>query len=383
MQLPRNHRAALAVIAVVAVLVVAGGAFLASGLATPEPTPRPTPEPTPTPTPSPTPSPTPRPTPSPTPSPSPTPVAVCPYTGLPLADPTVLDRPAFLVQVENHPEGRPTSGLNSADMVIEAPVEGDTTRFGPVFACGEAPAAIGPVRSARYYNVDLWRQLHVIVTHFGAGGAILNSFDRTGTPYVNGISGAWSFFGRRGDRVAPHNVYLDLEGIRATAEDGNLGARVDAAGAPAAPFAFAADATLEPGRAVGSVLIYTNGYWNFGWSYDEESSHWLRSDAGAPAVDALTGDRLSARAVVLQLVTQEILYNELDPGGYPRRRQHLVGSGDAILYVDGQAIDLRWSRPADGDPTTWTYAGSGEPLVLPPGRIWWEILPVGSSITEG
>ena len=33
--------------------------------------------------------------------------------------------------------------------------------------------------------------------------------------------------------------------------------------------------------------------------------------------------------------------------------------------------------------TIWTYAASGERVVLPPGRIWWEIVPVQASVTEG
>jgi hypothetical protein len=287
-----------------------------------------------------------------------------------------------LVQVENHPEGRPTSGLNSADMVVEAPVEGDTTRFAPIFLCGDPPAAIGPVRSARYYNVDLWRQLHVITAHFGGGGSIITRFARANMPFVNGISGEWPFLTRRGVRPAPHNVYLDLQQLWDAADAVTLGDRVERAGRGTAPFTFDAEASVEPGRPVNRVTIFTNDYWNFGWTWAEGAGLWLRNEAGDRAVDALSGDALTARTVVVQIVTQEILYNELDAGGYPRRLQHLVGSGDAILYVGGNAIDVRWERTADVEQTKWTYAASGEPVVLPPGRIWWVIVPVGSSITE-
>ncbi|HSM38581.1 MAG TPA: DUF3048 domain-containing protein [Candidatus Limnocylindrales bacterium] len=376
MHLSSRVRVALAGAAVLVVLAAIGFGIALSGQAGPSPTPQPTGSPTPTATPTPSPSPTV------TPTASPTPVAVCPYNGLALDDPSVLDRPAFLVQVENHPAGRPTSGLNAADMVVEAPVEGDTTRFGPVYLCGEAPQAIGPVRSARYYDTDLWQQMHDITIHFGAGWAILRQFNTTGTPYVNGIEGSWPFFIRRAAPAAPHNVYFDLEGIRAAAERGELGDRVAGAGTPRAPFVFDAEAEPPAGRTIGSVTIYTNEFWSFGWSWDAGGARWLRSDAGAPATDALTGEPLTATTVVVQLVEQTILYNEPDPGGYPRRRQHLVGSGDGVLYLDGQAHDVRWSRAAADDVTTWTYADSGEPMLLPPGKVWWEIVPIGSSITE-
>lgn len=374
MQLSSRARTALAGAVVLAALAVIGFGIAASGPADPSPTPQPTS--------SPTPSATPSPAPTATPSPSPSPVAVCPYNGLALDDPSVLDRPAFLVQVENHPAGRPTSGLNAADLVVEAPVEGDTTRFGPVYLCADAPASIGPVRSARYYNTDLWQQLHDITVHFGAGWAILRQFNQTGTPYLNGIEGSWPFFLRHASPPAPHNVYLDLEGLRRAASGGELAGQVSGAGTPRAPFVFDPQADPPTGRAVGAITIRTNDFWSFGWSWDAGGERWLRSDAGAPATDALSGEPLFAKTVVVQLVEQTILHDEPDPGGYPRRRQHLVGSGDGVLYIGGQAHDIRWSRPAAADVTSWTYAGSGEPMLLPPGKVWWEIVPVGSTLTE-
>lgn len=86
--------------------------------------------------------------------------------------------------------------------------------------------------------------------------------------------------------------------------------------------------------------------------------------------------------MVVQLVREEVLWNELDASGSPRRDQHLVDEGAGVLYVDGHAHDLRWSRPSSNDLTTWTYAASGDPVVLPRGRVWWEIVPVGSTATE-
>ena len=44
---------------------------------------------------------------------------------------------------------------------------------------------------------------------------------------------------------------------------------------------------------------------------------------------------------------------------------------------------MRWERAEAEDLTKWTYADSGEPVVLPPGKVWWEIVPQGSAIAEG
>jgi len=364
---------------VVAVLLGAGVAILNS---TPDPTPTPSPTPSPTPTPSPSPSPTPSPTPTPT--PSPTPVAVCPLNGLPLDDPALANRVPMVVQIENNPIARPPSGLNFADLVIESPVEGDTTRFSAVYMCrDQVDTSVGPVRSARYYNIDYWQQLHALTLHFGGAGKVLNRFNREGMPYANGLSGGWGFFYRAGPWGAPHNVFLDVDAARAEMEDGVLASRAAHAGAARAPFAFDGDAVLPRGRRVNAIGIQTSSFWRFGWEWDEDSRLWFRTDGGAPNFDAVTGDRIMARTVLVQVVRQDVLVGENDPGGFPRRYQYLVDEGDGVLYVNGYAHDVRWSRAEASDLTTWTYADSGEPVVLPPGRVWWEIVPIGSGISEG
>lgn len=387
MHLFRSRAALLAAggLLLVAVLIGAGATML-SQRAEPTPTPSPPPSatPTPTPTPSPTPSPTPTPTPTPSPTPSPTPVAVCPMNGVEVADPAIAERVPILVQIENNPIARPPSGLNLADIVIEAPVEGDTTRFGAIYMCDErVNASVGPVRSARYFNIDLWHQMRVLTFHFGGAGKVLNAFIADRMPFVNGISGQWGFFFRSGSWGAPHDVFFDVDAARAEMEEGGLQHLAERARDVRAPFQWGTDDDRPPGRAVRSIGLTTASFWHFGWEWDAGSGSWLRVDGGAANYDGVNGNRISADTVIVQVVEQTVLPNELDPGGHPRRFQHLVGEGRGVLYLDGRGHDVRWSRPTDGDVTSWTYADSGEPVLIPPGgRVWWEIVPVGSAITE-
>ena len=58
-------------------------------------------------------------------------------------------------------------------------------------------------------------------------------------------------------------------------------------------------------------------------------------------------------------------------------------AGEGFLYVDGRGYDVRWERGEADDLTKWTYASSGKRVVLPPGKVWWEIVPQGSAIGEG
>ena len=359
--------------------------FVGIGAVSLSPAPAPSPTPTPTATPRPTRAPTPSPTPSPSPSPtpSPTPAPTCPMNGQPLADPALATRPAIVATIENNPIARPPSGLNFADLVIEAPVEGDTTRFASVFLCSEPVGVdVGPIRSLRFFNADIFQQLGAVTFAFGAATWTLDHMHANGAPYVNGLTGGCCFY-RAGPWGAPHNVFFDVDGARAELQSGGLTGLAQAAGPARGPFAFDAAVVLPAGRPVSSIGLSTASFWHFGWQWDSGLGRWLRTDAGAPNYDALDGDRIQARTVVVQQVQQEVMAGFTDPGGYPSRYQFLTGEGTGILYVDGQAHDVRWSRPTAQDVTSWTYAATGEPMILPPGKVWWEIIPVGSAIAEG
>lgn len=110
--------------------------------------PLPSPSPQPSASLSPTPSPSPTLSPSPSPSPSPE-AATCPITGLPLASELPTDRVGLTVQIDNDPHARPQTGLSSADLIVEATVQGNVTRFGAVFYCSDPPAAVGPIHRSR------------------------------------------------------------------------------------------------------------------------------------------------------------------------------------------------------------------------------------------
>ena len=320
---------------------------------------------------------------SPSASPSTAELTTCPLSGMPLEDPSVAEKVAIAVQVENHPLSRPARNLSNADMVVEAPVEGDVTRFSAIFLCRPTDGLTGPIRSARYYEVDLWQDLHILPVGFGASGGSLSRFAAAGMPYVNGITGQWPWFERYGTSFAPHNLYGDMEALRAAIGQGDpIDRLVEDVGTLRPPFTFDVDAVLPEGHAVSSFVMQTNSYWRFGWSLTEADGSWTRQDAGKTVTDEVTGQPLTATSVVVQRVKEEVVFGDPDPGGNTRRLQHLIGEGDGTLYVQGMAIALHWSRPTAEDRTTWTYADSGDPVVLPPGQVWWEIIPIPAPLVE-
>lgn len=87
---------------------------------------------------------------------------VAPLTGLKVADPALVNRPALVAKIDNLDRGPesalPQAGVSRADVVFEEIVEGNITRFAAVFH-SKAPGRIGPIRSARTTDVILLPQL--------------------------------------------------------------------------------------------------------------------------------------------------------------------------------------------------------------------------------
>jgi len=55
--------------------------------------------------------------------------AVAPLTGLPVTTPSIAERPAVIVKIDNDAAAPPQSGLDEADVVYEEVVEGGITRY--------------------------------------------------------------------------------------------------------------------------------------------------------------------------------------------------------------------------------------------------------------
>jgi Protein of unknown function (DUF3048) N-terminal domain/Protein of unknown function (DUF3048) C-terminal domain len=377
-RLPRGAQLGIAVAAVVVIgLGVTLGIVLRPGGPAPTPNPVAYSPGVPSPTLSASPSQTPSPTPGPT-----AVVARCPLNGAPLAAPVPAGRVALIAQIENNALARPTRNLTNADIVIEAPVEGDVTRYSAVFYCHATSGLTGPMRSARYYNIDLWQQIHGLTVAFGASNGAIARFQAAGMPQVNGLFGYPSYFQRYGTAPAPHNLYGNIESVRAaTTANAAVKALASRAGTVRAPFTIDPSVALPNGTRVTTVTLKSNGYWTFGWTWDPALGAWRRNEAGTPTSDAATGLPITATSVIVQRVTESTVYGDPDPAGNPRRDIHLVGSGTGTLYVDGQAFAVRWSRPSASALTSWTYT-DGSPMVLPAGPIWWEMIGPSGSVTQ-
>ena len=169
---------------------------------------------------------------------------------------------------------------------------------------------------------------------------------------------------RTDDRDAPFNLYVNVGAIR-----GDLKLRPQRAAAALRP-RQALPTGSDDGKSV--AIRYPLGH-TVGWTWD--GAHYLRSQDGAPDVEA-SGDRISTDVVVVQRAhTTDTSY--FGDAGY--HEVSLVGSGNALIAAAGREVAARWSRPSLADPSRFTAVG-GASLPLPPGRVFFEVIPEGATV---
>ena len=140
----------------------------------------------------------------------PTPV-INPLTGLPVADPSLLQIPAALVSISHFPvEARPQAGLSFAPYVFEIYITEGATRFLTTFY-GEFPAPENPITGDCEVRRDIFSQTATIlgnqvwhdanqngiqeVWENGIGGICVNLYDTNGTLLQQTTSDTNGYYG--------------------------------------------------------------------------------------------------------------------------------------------------------------------------------------------
>lgn len=282
-----------------------------------------------------------------------------PLTGL--GSETPMDHRVIMVVVENHPQARPQSGLNKADMVYEVMAEGGITRFA-AFYHSEYPENVGPVRSIRPYFLELGGGYDAILVHAGWSPEAKSIIQKNGLPSINGLNGGMepNYFWRVKDRKAPHNMYTDFDKIIEVAD--RLKFRKDSS---IPQFLFLNDKDEITGNAAKQISIKYYASYEVTYTYDESNKVYLRTMEGEPHVDLISGQPLSATNILVIRAKHRTLDNE------GRLAIDLDSGGDGYLFQRGKGLEISW-KSVDGVIRAFK---DGKEIGYFPGKTWIQIIP--------
>jgi hypothetical protein len=295
-----------------------------------------------------------------------------PLTGLPVSQSLANRRPIAVMLDNISPDARPQSGLSQADVVFETLAEGGITRFMAVFQSHDA-GMIGPVRSTRLYFNTWAAALGVIFGHDGGNVDALQQLPTLTSIYNEDADRITGPFWRISSRAVPHNEYTSTTRLRDyAASHGGSTTGV----AMSIPHKGDAGPSQRPDHFTLNIAFSGPDY-AVTWQYDRGANDYLRTMAGAPHIDAATGQQITARNVVVMYTTETSAYDPYTPGAI-----HLgtVGSGRAVVYEDGRAVQGTWHVASVGAPLQW-LDGNGNPIKLNKGNTWVEVVPTGISVT--
>ena len=141
-----------------------------------------------------------------------------------MVDVSKANRRPVAVMMSNDKQALPQYGINRADVVYEAPVEGVMVRYMAIFEDYDDLERIGSVRSCRTYYTYFAREWDAIYAHYGQSTFALPYLKNVDN--INGIEGiGGKAFYRSKDKKAPHNAYTSGERLNKTIKE--LGYRTE------------------------------------------------------------------------------------------------------------------------------------------------------------
>jgi len=269
--------------------------------------------------------------------------------------------PVYSIMIENHVDSRPPAGLSKANLVYEAMAEGAITRFLAVYDSATQLDRIGPVRSTRKYFVDWAQEFDSVHVHIGGSPEALDLLKVRPVYDLNEFFNG-AYFWRDNNRLAPHNVYTSADLLHQAIEKKQWDIKPDFHG-----WQFKSEAELKDRPDSQEILIdFIGESYLVKWVYNKDDNNYQRYLGGKLHQDE-DGSQITAKNIAV-MYTGSSVYD--DEG---RRRMTTVGEGEAVVFLDGKAIEGFWKRP-DLDSRTRFYDKDGNEIAFNPGITWIEVV---------
>ncbi len=284
-------------------------------------------------------------------------VKTYPFTGLPVTDEKLYNRPALAIKVNNASDARPQAGLNQADIVVEEIVEG-ITRFMAVYQSTDVDK-VGSIRSARTSDLDLLRGLgKPLFAWSGANGYVVNAVHSLSNVTDVGFDSASDLY-TIGRRLQDYTeFFISTKAAYERAPEGST--------APSPLFTYRSSGAAPVGGSdIAKVELTLDGT-HATWTWSAEKKAWLRSTDGRVHEDR-DGVQLSPANVVVAFSNYR-----MSPADPHSPEVVSVGEGPAWVLTDGKLVKGTWKRDTATSPYVLTDTG-GKVIALTPGRTFLEL----------
>jgi hypothetical protein len=318
------------------------------------------------------------------------PPVINPLTGLPQADPSLLERRPMAIKLANYPRYiRPQSGLTLADQVFEYYIEGGLTRFTAVFYSNNSEW-VGPVRSGRFFDEHIARMYQAFLVFKFADKRVLDYFETTDiaeflvVPTI-GDCPPYRLMSSR-NIEAYNNNYFDMVAWSECVKESDL-----PDDKPYLRGNFSGEVPSAPGVEGVRVYTYYSEYSYNYWEYIPDSREYVRfqeksdthdgkPEAFIPLQDNVTGLQVYAANVVVLFAYHEFA----NPFQEDDEVYHidLTGTGEAYVFRDGMGFPAKWHRLTKDQPLMLTTPG-GIPIALHPGITFYEVIGRNSYASQG
>ncbi len=285
----------------------------------------------------------------------------------------MMKRRPVAVMTNNHVQARPLSGLNSADIVIEANAESGITRHLVIY-WSKAPEKIGPIRSLRQSYLEWASEYDPLLIYDGCAQTDNPKTNACGNVHsyntkIIGTLGAWR--SNEGGRVAPHNEFSSVKNSWNYAKEKGW----DSFPSNLGTWEFKRDADINDrgSKTVVKTTFHTRlsngGMYDAIWRYDSSTNIYLREIGGKADIDAETNTQINAKVLIIQEVN-------VQPSGDDAGRliTTTTGEGKATILQDGKIVNGKWKKDSRTDRTKY-YDSSGKIIKLNRGRIWISMIP--------
>ncbi len=298
---------------------------------------------------------------------------VNPLTGQPAANPALAQRRPILVRFGNDPAARPPTAISQAEVVLEDVMDAYwVTRLSAIFLEAD-PVEVGPIRSARPVNIELAPAFDAVFVYSGASTGTAQALAQQPMDRVYDGSGDQLFY-RGGTHAAPHNLYTNLEKVRAWVKSKGWERLVSLRGWT---FASAVPTSATPAERVDIPYPATSAV---AWTWDAGAGVYRRWAQGVAYTDAATKQQVGCENVVILYARHWDTEIVEDSNGAKAIGIALRGGGRVQMLRDGRIVEGTWWR-RDANWLPQFIDAQGQPIPLKPGHTWVQIVPLAYQVS--